>query len=200
MPVGGTELRHTNVRLLTASHHDLAARVKEGGFREDLYYRLSVVPITLPPLRERRSEVIPLLQHYLRHFCQRHALVRRLDPEVLELLGGHAWPGNIRELINLVERLVVTTSGEVITSDVLPAEYLAAHASSGWEDSMIPDVMTAPGDGTPERTLKEHTEALERRLIEQALEKHRTTRAAAASLGINQSTLVKKMQKFTHTP
>ncbi len=200
MPVGGTELRRTNVRLLTASHHDLAARVKEGRFREDLYYRLSVVPITLPPLRERRSEVIPLLQHYLRHFCQRHALARRLDPEVLELLGGHAWPGNIRELINLVERLVVTTTSEVITSDVLPAEYLAAHASSGWDDSMMLGAITAPGDGSPERTLKEHTEALERRLIEQALEKHRTTRAAAASLGINQSTLVKKMQKFTHTP
>ncbi|MDH2290086.1 sigma 54-interacting transcriptional regulator [Cobetia sp. 10Alg 146] len=192
MPVGGTELRRTNVRLLTASHHDLAARVREGRFREDLYYRLSVVPITLPPLRERRGEVIPLLRHYLGHFCQRHARVRHFDPEVLELLASHQWPGNIRELINLVERLVVTTDQTLITTDMLPAECLGPGGLAA------PSAAATIPAGVREHhaTLTQCTQALERELIHRALERHVTTRAAASSLGINQSTLVKKMQKY----
>lgn len=222
MPVGGTELKRTNVRLLTASHHDLRVRVSEGRFREDLYYRLSVVPITLPPLRERRAEITPLLHHYLSHFCHRHARVCRFDPETLELLGSHDWPGNIRELINLVERLVVTTCDELITPKMLPIECLAGTLgaipstphSAPDSDSVSAtyrgqqrdqqreqrfDAPTSATDALREATLKEKTEALERQLIRQALNNHRTTRAAASALGINQSTLVKKMQKYTIT-
>ena len=214
MPVGGTELKRTNVRLLTASHHDLRVRVSEGRFREDLYYRLSVVPITLPPLRERRAEITPLLHHYLSHFCHRHARVRRFDPETLELLGSHDWPGNIRELINLVERLVVTTCDELITPKMLPMECLAGpsgtlHSAAPSSPDNSPDnavhqqqsrqlleAHSSATDDLRDTTLKEKTEALEQQLIKRALDSHRTTRAAASALGINQSTLVKKMQKY----
>ncbi|MDT8894872.1 sigma 54-interacting transcriptional regulator [Halomonas sp. I1] len=184
LPVGGTEFRHANIRLICATHRDLQHQVRLGQFREDLYYRLSVVPLTLPPLRERREEIIPLLNQYLAHFNQRHGQDRRWHPESLELLTGHDWPGNIRELINLTERLVVSITEKEITPRWLPS------ASPSIDES---DPATATG------SLREQVMALERRLIDTALSAHGTTRAAAAALGIDQSTLVKKARRWRHS-
>nr|WP_300313745.1 sigma 54-interacting transcriptional regulator [Halomonas sp.] len=184
LPVGGTEFRHTDVRLITATHQDLQQRVAEGGFREDLYYRIGVVPLTLPPLRERREEIIPLLHHYLDYFNQQYSRHIQWHPEALELLAALDWPGNIRELINLTERLVVTTTEDVISPGNLPVDSRSAPVSE------VPP---------PGRTLREQVTALEKQLIGSALAAHGNTRAAAAALGIDQSTLVKKVQRWRAT-
>lgn len=181
LPVGGTEFKNTNFRLICATHHQLRERVEQGAFREDLFYRLSVVPITLPPLRARREEIRPLLEHYLRRFNQQHERDCTWSGEALAVLERHRWPGNIRELMNVTERMVVTCMGECITPQQLPAEVLQqAHAPLPAQDG----------------SLKAQVEALEQYLIEQALQQHGTTRAAAAALGIDQSTLVKKTQRW----
>ncbi len=140
------------------------------------------MPLTLPPLRERREEIIPLLNHYLEHFNQRHHQDRCWHPESLELLAGHDWPGNIRELINLTERLVVSATEQEITPHGLP------HVPASRERPDSPAI----GGGS----LREQVTELERQLIETALATHGTTRAAAAALGIDQSTLVKKTRRW----
>ena len=183
-PVGGTELRYADIRLITATHQDLQERIRDGRFREDLYYRISVVPLMLPPLCQRSDEIIPLLRHYLDVFNQRYGRSCRWHLETLELLLAHSWPGNIRELINLTERLVVTTSEDEITPRWLPV-------------NTIPPVATPRS--LPNGTLREQVAALERQLIETALQKYGTTRAAAAALGIDQSTLVKKTHRWRYT-
>ncbi|HDZ48492.1 hypothetical protein LCGC14_0036430 [marine sediment metagenome] len=181
LPVGGTTFRQTNVRLITATHQNLLDRVKTGLFREDLFYRISVVPLWLPPLRQRRDEVIPLLNYYLIHFNQLHGLNRRWNPEALELLAGYPWPGNIRELINLTERLAVTVCEDEITATFLPEEIFPADALKGEQVS---------GD------LRQQVMQFEQQLIQQAIAMHGTTRAAATALGIDQSTLVKKQRRW----
>lgn len=181
LPVGGTSFRHTNVRLITATHQDLNERVKQGFFREDLFYRISVVPLWLPPLRQRRDEVIPLLNYYLDYFNQLHGVQRRWNPESLELLSNYSWPGNIRELINLTERLTVTVLHEEITTTALPKEVFPSTQFS-----------QEPVSGD----LRQQVLQFEQQLILQALTHHGTTRAAASALGIDQSTLVKKQRRW----
>jgi PAS domain S-box-containing protein len=183
LPLGGTKFKHTNIRLLTATHRNLKDAVSQGTFREDLYYRLSVMPIMLPPLRQRQDEVIPLLNHYLKHFSSQYQITKIFNPEATELLINYSWPGNIRELINLTERLLLTTNTDEITANDLPGE-----------------IKPIPMKGAPciAGTLKEQVSALEQRLITTALVQHKTTRAAAASLGIDQSTLVKKTQRWNN--
>lgn len=181
LPVGGTVFRHANVRLITATHQDLNERVKQGLFREDLLYRISVVPLWLPPLRQRRDEVIPLLNYYLDHFNQLHGVERVWNPEALELLSSYSWPGNIRELINLTERLSVTVSDNEITATALPNEIFPSTLFS-----------QPPVSGD----LRQQVMQFEQQVIQQALARHGTTRAAAAALGIDQSTLVKKQRRW----
>lgn len=181
LPVGGTAFKNANVRIITATHQNLREHIKQGHFREDLFYRLSVVPLWLPPLRQRREEVIPLLKHYLKHFSQLHGVSRRWSIEALELLTSYAWPGNIRELMNLTERLVVTAEKEEVTSAALPHELFPA-----------PKLHTPKLHGN----LREQVSQFERQIIEQALSQHGSTRAAAAVLGIDQSTLVKKQRRW----
>jgi DNA-binding NtrC family response regulator len=121
-PVGSTEIRKVDVRVVAATNRDLEAAARTGAFRQDLYYRLNVVPLELPPLRQRPEDV-PLLVH---HFLVRYAAkfgkpVGRVAPEAMEALQTHPWPGNVRELENVVQRAVVLASGEVVTIDLLPA-------------------------------------------------------------------------------
>jgi len=181
LPVGGTEFKNTNFRLICATHHKLRERVKQGAFREDLFYRISVVPLTLPPLRERREEITPLFQHYIRVFNQQHERDCKWSAASLSILERYQWPGNIRELMNVTERMVVTASTDQITPDLLPAEVMPAVEFPSYSH---------------DTSLKGQVEALEQYLIEEALRKHCTTRNAAAALGIDQSTLVKKTQRW----
>lgn len=181
LPVGGTDFVRLDVRLICATHHNLHDRVEQGLFREDLFYRLSVVPLVLPPLRQRQEDIIALLQHYLPKFNKQHHRKCQWQPETLELLSQYHWPGNIRELINLTERLVVSCPQDSISANDLPS-YITHQQGS-----------VAPAS---HGSLQQQVTALERRLIENALAEHGTTRAAAFALGIDQSTLVKKNKRW----
>ena len=121
--VGGEQAVHVNVRVVSATNRDLTQMIEEGKFREDLYYRLCVVPIRVPGLRERPQDIPQLVDHFLREFCRRNNFrPRSIDPSVLPELTAYPWPGNVRELRNTVERMAILSPGEVIDGEALPSE------------------------------------------------------------------------------
>jgi two-component system NtrC family response regulator len=121
--LGGIELIPADIRVVSATNRDIEELVQKERFREDLYYRLNVIPLRIPPLRERREDVPLLMDHFVALFCQRHRRERkRFSNKAIRVLVGHSWPGNVRQLRNLIERLVVTVDGDVIHEDDLPAE------------------------------------------------------------------------------
>ncbi len=128
-PVGAARVRRVNVRVIAATNRDLTGSIKEGRFREDLYFRLNVVPIQTPPLRDRHEDVPELVEHFTRLYCQRdNRRMRRFTPGALEVLKARAWPGNVRELKNLVERVLIMTDAEPIDAKDLPPEARVAPA------------------------------------------------------------------------
>ncbi len=182
--VGDNTPRFIDVRLLAATNRNLSSLVEEKLFREDLYYRLNVVPIIVPPLRDRKEDIIVMVQAFLKKFCERHNRAKELYPTVLPRLLDYPWPGNVRELENLVERLVVTSPGTVITVGDLPA-FLRNH-----EPAPVPS-LTLEG-----KTLKEILDNVEARVLKDALARHKTTRKAGEALGIDQSSVVRKMKRL----
>jgi two-component system response regulator PilR (NtrC family) len=137
--VGGRASKKIDFRLICATNDDLEDLVRKGRFREDLYYRINVVPITVPPLRDRDGDVALLADHFLRNYCAASKKpLKTVQPEVLEILEEYPWPGNVRELENLVQRLVVMVSGPNITAEHLP-QNLIRHSASGQEAILIPE-------------------------------------------------------------
>ncbi len=124
IPLGDTSPRKVDVRIVAATNIDLKEAVRQGSFREDLYYRLAVVPIELPPLRERREDILPLAQHFIRKYNEENGrrVSEQLAPEVLALFEQYTWPGNVRELENVIERAVVIAPGSEVTRACLPAD------------------------------------------------------------------------------
>ena len=181
IPVGGLELREVDIRIISATHHDLRQRVGQGLFRADLYYRLNVVPIRIPALRERAGEITTLLEHFLRQFNERYERNMTWGLETLDLLCEYAWPGNIRELINLVERLVVICESDTIEALDLPEEILNLH-DDRLNQNRLP--------------LRKVLENAERSAILSAMRVHKTTRLAAKALGVSQATIVQKMKRW----
>ena len=181
--VGGEELLTSDARIVSATNRPVDQLVRNGEFREDLYYRLNIVPIRVPPLRQRRDDIPLLVDHYLNHFCTRHRRpVKTVDAGALERLVGADWPGNVRQLRNMMERLVVTVPGECITADDLPDELTE---SAGREES------------TGGRTLAEVAEAAEKKAIREALKANGCHREQTArALGISVRTLHYKMNRY----
>jgi len=179
--VGSSRPIKVDVRLLAATHRDLEALVREGRFREDLYYRINVVTIMLPPLRERREDLPPLIEHFLRAFAGKNGKsVRGLTREAREALLRYDYPGNIRELENLIERAVVLTRDDVIGVEDLPLTLETPASGSGNEAGLIAAV-----------------EGLERRMIREALaEADGTQTRAAELLGISERVLRYKLKKY----
>ena len=137
--VGGRASKKIDFRLICATNDDLEDLVRKGRFREDLYYRINVVPITVPPLRDRDGDVALLADHFLRNYCAASKKpLKTVQPEVLEILEEYPWPGNVRELENLIQRLVVMVSGPNITAEHLP-QNLIRHSTSGQEAILIPE-------------------------------------------------------------
>ncbi len=137
--LGGRATRKIDFRLITATNDDLEDVVRKGRFREDLYFRINVVPIFIPPLREREGDIPLLVDHFLRVYCAAAKKpLKTLQPEVLEILEEYHWPGNVRELENVVQRLVVMVAGPVITPEHLP-QLLLHHSASGQEAILIPE-------------------------------------------------------------
>ncbi|WP_347548467.1 sigma 54-interacting transcriptional regulator [Pseudalkalibacillus hwajinpoensis] len=184
IPIGSSKLKHINVRIIAASHRNIRKLVEVGDFREDLFYRLNVVPIEIPSLRERREEILHLSHHFLEDFNREYDTSKTLSIEVLDTLHDYQWPGNIRELKNLIERLVVITSSDQIELEDLPYELIDSKSKVGslYNEEIIP--------------LKEAIERVERQMITKALRKYKTTRKAAEVLEVSQSTIVQKMKKW----
>jgi two-component system, NtrC family, response regulator PilR len=175
-PVGAHEEVAVDVRVVAATNRNLAAEVKAGRFREDLYYRLNVVQIDMPPLRERGEDITTLAQHFIEKFGEEYAKpIRGATPEALRLLRAYSWPGNVRELQNIVERAVALESGAVLTASALPERLHGGLAPAGLE---LPEE-EFPTDGID---LEARLGAVERRYIEAALAASGHNRTAAARL------------------
>jgi PAS domain S-box-containing protein len=174
-----------DVRILAATNRDLKDMVSAGEFREDLFYRLYVVPIHIPPLRQRRDDIMPLALQFLKTYNQKYGLSRTLGEKVLKALEGYDWPGNVRELQNVVERMVVTADREMLEPRHLP-DNIYQEGKSAETTDRIDDVMN----------LRQAREILERRLISKALAQTSNTREAAKLLGVAHSTVVRKVQKL----
>jgi two-component system response regulator HydG len=182
--VGGEDPVEVDVRVVSATHRDLAALAAAGGFREDLYYRLAVVPVSLPPLRDRPGDVEELARCFLeRHAARQGRGVKGFSPEALALLGRHAWPGNVRELENVVEQAVVFAEGDEVRPEDLPEAIRGRTAA-------LPPVER---EG---RGLNEILEDLERQLVRDAYARANGVKAEAARLlGIKPSALAYKLEK-----
>jgi two-component system nitrogen regulation response regulator NtrX len=175
--------------VIAASNRDLPALIAEGRFRDDLYYRLNVIPIEVPPLRERREDIAILVDHFLALFCAENGKrPKRLSGEALAYFIGYDWPGNVRELRNMVERLVIMAPGDTIGPDDLPAP-------------LRPRAEAAPAPEARERTLKEARDHFERAYILAELRAHdwNMTRTAER-LGIERSHLYRKVRAHGITP
>jgi len=182
--VGATQSRKLNVRIVAATHQDLRAMVDRGSFRLDLYYRLSVIPIHIPPLRERTDCILPLLRHYVEHFSARMGVIRRITRAASEVLLAYPWRGNVRELANLCERLVVMSESELIGLADLPADILGQAGKA------------ALAQAEPQLTLNQTLENTERTLLQEARQRHGNQALMAKALGIDQSTVARKMKKY----
>jgi two-component system NtrC family response regulator len=182
--LGAAHALKVDVRVIAATHRSLEKLVRENKFREDLYYRLSVIPITLPPLRERRED-IPLLAHFfLGKYAEKFGKALSLERKVLRVLDSYAWPGNIRELENLMERLAALTEEERITVEDLPG-FMTRPASEVGEF-----MMTLPPDGVSMDKVEEY-------LLREALRRNDANQTRAARfLRITRNTLIYRMQKY----
>ncbi|HNZ96186.1 MAG TPA: sigma-54 dependent transcriptional regulator [Thermoanaerobaculia bacterium] len=171
--VGGTVEEPVDVRIIAATNQNLAERLAQGTFREDLFYRINVIPIELPPLRERREDIPLLVHHFLLESSRRLGIEpRRISVEAMRRLETHSWPGNVRELENLVERTLALSTAEVITTDDLPLELLIP----GQTGAATP---TLPSEGLD---LEAHLDGLRRELMRQALERTGGHQGQAAEL------------------
>lgn len=189
--VGSMQYRDVDFRLIAATNRDLEKMVKEGKFRQDLYFRLNVVPIHVPALRNRPEDIAALLKLVVRSLNERYGMNKKLDAAATHALLHYDWPGNVRELENVLERLVVTADEEVITSQHLPAEIKAAGEE---QTAMEPSVAAA------KMSLRDAMEQVEEKWLRHAAERCRTTAEMAEFLGISQPSVVRKLQKYHIRP
>jgi len=182
-PLGGARSLKIDVRVITATNRELAKEVREGRFREDLYYRLNVVPITVPPLRERKEDIPELAMHFFDIFCRKNRKeLKNISPKTMDQLLRHDWPGNIRELENCIERAVIMARQEILVPEDLPPELRSSLPDQGNEICFSAGVSLAH---------------LERTLILKTLKDAGDNRTRAAEiLGINRRTLQNKLKEY----
>lgn len=177
--VGGVQSNTVNVRIVAATHRDLPTMVDQGTFREDLFYRLMVVPIHIPPLRERKEDIPLLTMHFLDKFNREFGFSKTISPQVIDKFTEYSWPGNVRQLENVIERMIVTTQGNEIQVAALPKPVL--------QSSLMPKNCTK---------LKEAVAAVEKYLLAEALREHGNLYKAAEVLGIDRTTVFRKAVKY----
>ena len=192
LPVGATEPKRVDVRIIAATNRELQDMVKGGTFREDLYYRLHVVQIRVPPLRERRDDIPLLADHFLQRLSKRDGRSKALSRGALDRLLEHHWPGNVRELENEIERLWVLSGDEQLIGD----EHLTPTIGRGPAPAKAPET---PSEGFVIKgdTLPEAVEALERKMIAEGLRAAKGNKTRAAEkLGISRRNLIRKVQSY----
>jgi PAS domain S-box-containing protein len=179
--VGGTSTKKLDVRFLAATNRDLKKLAEQGKFREDLYYRLNVIPIKIPPLRERKEDIPPLGQHFLNKYNVKYSTNKRISEDAKRVLREYSWPGNVRQLENTMEQLVILSETEEIRLLDLPKEMMRENTNK-IEEEIVP--------------LKQLRERTESKMIKLALNRYRSIREAAKYLEVDHSTLVKKIKKL----
>ena len=189
--VGGTRTVEVDVRVVAATNKVLEDEIKAGNFREDLFYRLNVVPFKVPPLRERADDIPLLIEYFLDTFCQREGRERKMIvPEAVELMKRYDWPGNVRELKNIIERLVIMTPGRTITANLIPEYIGAGDATRGM-------VGLKPGSALELSSLREAREEFEKEFIIQKLEEHDwNISKTAESIELERSNLHRKINSY----
>ncbi|HFT2187226.1 TPA: sigma-54 interaction domain-containing protein [Bacillus cereus] len=176
-PIGGREFKKVDVRIVAATNRDLSEMVKQGTFRKDLYYRLNVIPIAIPPLRERTEDILPLIYHYLQHFNKKYERDVKLAPSTLQMFVGYPWEGNNREIENVIERIVITVDDVVTVEDLPLSMQEAAVEQSG-------------------QSLYKMLEEVERNIILKAYKTYGSSYKVAEFLQISQSAATRKIKKF----
>ena len=176
--VGGIEPIKLNVRIIAATNKNLEYMIKHGHFREDLYYRLNVIGINVPPLRERKDDIIPLALKFLNEFNQKYNMDQVFSAEVCNVLESYSWPGNVRELKNIVERMMIFSQDKQITLECLPQYILMEGNREEYSFEFL--------------TLEEAKIKLEQEMIEKAIEEHGSIRKAAEALGVTHTTILRK--------
>lgn len=181
-PVGGVKAIPIDVRIVSATNKDLMSLVKQGKFREDLYYRLNVVPISVPPLRDRPEDILPLIQSNLQKCNDNLREDKIFSSDALAVLLKYPWPGNIRELQNIIERLTITTSDNIITEDNIPI-FIKQEAETNANTNV-------------ELSLTAALEKAEKEILQRAMNNCKSTRAIAKVLNVSQPTVVRKLHKY----
>ncbi|HVN96669.1 MAG TPA: sigma 54-interacting transcriptional regulator [Syntrophorhabdaceae bacterium] len=182
--VGGVKPKKVDVRIIAATNRDLEKMVKYGKFREDLYYRLNVVPVLIPPLRQRREDIPFLLVHYLDRYGKKYGLEAKLTKDVVDILCSYRWPGNVRELANLLEHLLVVTNEHLIKPEHLPKKYSALGGTAEDERENLADI----------RSLKDEVRKHEQAVIKRILGQASTLEEASQKLGVSISTLTRRLR------
>ncbi|EKN66146.1 PAS modulated Fis family sigma-54-specific transcriptional regulator [Neobacillus bataviensis LMG 21833] len=188
--VGGTKSYPLEVRIITATHRDLSEQIKQGNFREDLYYRLNVVSLHIPPLRERKEDLPFLISTLLSNLNSKYKKYGVVTPEVVDILTQHQWPGNVRELVNALERMVAVSDQTYFVTEDIP-EYIRLKENSS--EKAIPIQLV--NSGNQDQNLDGLMEKTERNLIADALRKSKNRTEAIYKLGISRKTFYEKLRK-----
>lgn len=183
--VGGNELIRVNTRVIAATNKDLLQSIKEKRFREDLYYRLNVVPLTIPPLRQRKEDIPALIKSFAAQFNAKYEMTKQFSEDVIAHLTNYDWPGNVRELENLIERLIITCDESLIAKNHLP-DYLLGTELPSTGGIIVKGIFP----------LKQATEEVERQLVTMVYQTYGNTYRCAEVLQVNQSTAVRKINKY----
>ena len=187
IPVGSTRVKKVNVRIITATNRDLEKEIEQGRFRNDLYYRLRVAVVSIPPLRERREDIMPLANYFLEKYAAKYRKERQFGPEIEGAFISHRWPGNIREMENLIESLVVTCDRPVVAT----ADLGSCMLSEGHDrkHNLFETL------DTRDKSLKEIVRVLEREILQGALETHGSMAKVAELLKVDRSTIFRKLKR-----
>lgn len=188
--IGGTKPIPVNIRVIAATNRNLKEMVEKGEFREDLFYRLNIIPIKIPPLKERKEDIIPLTYHFLKDINKKYGINRQFSQDALHMFTLYDWPGNVRELKNFVERTALMSSHTEITVDDIMNELQIGN------ERLIESKPHAIHIDPTTISLKEKVEAYEKKIIEETLPLFPSIRQAAIALKVDQSTLVRKIQKY----
>ena len=188
LPVGGTEEKKVDIRIIAATNKDLKEMVTEKQFRQDLYYRLNVIPLKLPPLRERKEDLFNFIQYFLKKYNEKHGYRKRISTTALNALCSYSWPGNVRELSNIMERLVVVTPKALIESnDVL-------QAIPDYDGFTLKNLLAA------NRSYEDAVAYFEKEYFQHIMKESGTLKETADSIGISESTLKRKLKKYGLRP
>jgi len=191
-PVGGTNRITVDARVLAATNKDLQAEIRSGGFREDLYFRLNVIPIFVPPLRDRREDIPLLADHFMAEFAREYGRrLKRFESAAVSVIEQYGWPGNVRELRNVIERLMIMVPGDSITIEDL----------SFLDHGGVPRAPVAEPSAAERLTLHEARDRFERDLILRTLDEQKGNMSRTADvLGVERSNLYRKMRAFGIAP